>query len=78
VQENIAAWAVLEKFEKPWLTAFSDNDPITRGGEKPFQTRIPGAKGQEHVTIQGGGHFLQEDKPEELVDLIDAFIRRTR
>lgn len=78
VQENIAAWAVLEKFDKPWLTAFSDNDPITRGGEKPFQTRVPGAKGQEHVTIQGGGHFLQEDKPEELVDLIDAFIRRTR
>ncbi len=78
VQENIAAWAVLEKFEKPFLTAFSDSDAITKGGEKPFQTKVPGARAQEHVTIVGGGHFLQEDQPEQIADVIDAFIARTR
>jgi len=77
VQENIAAWGVLEKFEKPFLTAFSDNDPITRGGERAFQSRVPGAKSQEHLTIAGGGHFLQEDQPEQIADVLDAFIKRT-
>ncbi len=77
VEENKAAWKVLEAFEKPFLTAFSDQDPVTKGGEKIFQERVPGAKGQPHVTIEGGGHFLQEDKPAELVELIDGFIKRT-
>lgn len=74
VAENKAAWAVLESFDKPFLTAFSDGDPVTRGGERPFQDRVPGAKGQPHVTIEGGGHFLQEDKPEEIAALINRFI----
>lgn len=78
VAENRAAWAVLERFEKPFLTAFGDSDPITRGGDRIFQERVPGAKDQPHVTIAGAAHFLQEDKPEELVALIDAFVRRTR
>lgn len=78
VAENKAAWAVLEKFEKPFLTAFSDGDPVTKGGEKQFQERVPGAKGRKHVTIAGGGHFLQEDKPAEIVDVLDTFIRETR
>lgn len=75
VAENIEAWKVLERFEKPFLTAFSDQDAVTRGGEAPFQKRVPGARGQRHVTIEGGGHFLQEDKPEAIADLIDAFMR---
>ncbi len=74
VAENLAAWKVLEAFDKPFLTAFSDKDPITGGGEKPFQARVPGAKGRKHLTIEGGGHFLQEDKPEEIARVIDAFI----
>ncbi len=74
VAENIAAWKVLEAFDKPFLTAFSDADPVTGGGERAFQERVPGAKGQPHVIIEGGGHFLQEDKPAELADLIDRFI----
>jgi haloalkane dehalogenase len=78
VAENKAAWTVLEKFNKPVLTAFSDGDPVTRGGEQAFRERVPGAKGQKHVTIKGGGHFLQEDKPEEITALIDQFIRETR
>jgi haloalkane dehalogenase len=75
VKENIEAWKVLEAFNKPFLTAFSDQDPITRGADKRLQERIPGCKGQKHTTITGAGHFLQEDKPEKLVDLIDAFIK---
>jgi haloalkane dehalogenase len=76
---NRAAWTdVFEKWEKPFMTAFSDSDPITRGREAGFQTRIPGAQGQPHVTIKKGGHFLQEDKGEELAAVIMEFIERTR
>ncbi|MDQ3757272.1 MAG: haloalkane dehalogenase, partial [Actinomycetota bacterium] len=67
---NRAAWQVLEQWDKPLLTAFSDGDPITRGGEKVFQDRVPGAQGQAHVTIEGAGHFLQEDKGEELAQVL--------
>lgn len=77
VAENKEAWKVLERFEKPFLTAFSDGDPVSKGGERVFQERVPGAKGQQHVIIAGGGHFLQEDKPAELVELLDDFIRKT-
>jgi haloalkane dehalogenase len=67
---NRAAWEVLARWEKPFLTAFSDGDPITRGGERVFQQRVPGAKGQPHVVIEGGGHFLQEDRGEELARVV--------
>lgn len=77
VRENIEAWKVLESFDKPFLTAFSDSDPITRGADKRLQERIPGCKGQKHTMIVGGGHFLQEDKPDEIAAVIDAFIRET-
>ena len=70
---NRSAWGALERFDKPFLTAFSDGDPITKGGEQMFQTRVPGAQGQPHVTIAGGGHFLQEDKPDRLARLITEF-----
>jgi len=69
-----AAWEVFEKWEKPFLTAFSDGDPITRGGEAVFQARVPGAKGQAHTTIKGAGHFLQEAKGPELAKVIAEFI----
>lgn len=75
VAENIAAWKVLEQFNKPFLTAFGDSDPVTKGGDRLFQERVPGAKGQPHVTIKDAAHFLQEDAPEELVRVIDAFIK---
>ena len=65
---------MLETFNKPLLTAFSDGDPVTRGGEKIFWERVPGAGGQPHLTLQGG-HFLQEDCPSEIAELIDRFIR---
>jgi len=75
VTENRAAWAVLERFDRPVLTAFGDKDAITKGGERAFIDRIPGARGQPHRIIAGGGHFIQEDAPEELCGLIDDLIR---
>ena len=74
---NRAAWSVLEQFEKPFLTAFSDGDPITAGAHRSLQERIPGARGREHVTIAGGGHFLQEDRGPELAAAVAAFVAAT-
>jgi haloalkane dehalogenase len=74
---NRKAWETLTKFDKPFLTAFSDSDPITRGTERVLQKLIPGTNGQSHVTIEGGGHFLQEDKGEELAKVLIDFIKRT-
>jgi haloalkane dehalogenase len=71
------AWKVLGTFTKPVLTAFSDGDPITRGGERVFHKLVPGAQGQPHTTIEGGGHFLQEDKGPELAKVVLDFIRST-
>lgn len=75
VAENIAAWKVLERFDRPVVTAFSDNDPVSRGGDAAIQARIPGAKGQPHVILPGG-HFLQEDSPDAIVDILDSMIQR--
>ena len=72
-----AAWKVLERFDRPFLLCFSDSDPITRGGDKPFLAKIPGAQGQPHTTIEGGGHFLQEDRGPELGRVLADFIART-
>jgi haloalkane dehalogenase len=75
---NRNAWQGLERFEKPFLTAFSDGDPVTRGGDASLQQRIPGARGQRHTTIAGGGHFLQEDCGEALAQVVIDFIAATR
>lgn len=74
---NRRAWTVLESWQKPLLTAFSDGDAVTAGGEAVFQARVPGAKGQPHTTIKGGGHFLQETHGAELADVVIDFIRAT-
>jgi haloalkane dehalogenase len=71
---NRKAWEVLRRWKKPFLTAFSDSDPITRGGDSFLRDAIPGTKGQPHTTIVGGGHFLQEDKGEELARVVVDFI----
>lgn len=69
-QANRDAWKVLGEFKKPFHTAFSDGDPITRGLAPGIRRRVPGAKNAEHTTIRGAGHFLQEDKGEELAQFI--------
>lgn len=75
--ENRDAWKGLMQFKRPFLTAFGDSDPITRGAERILQQRIPGAQGQPHVTIERAGHFLQEDQSAVLVDVIEGFIAST-
>ena len=74
-EANRAAWRVLERWEKPFVTAFSDGDPITRGLERRLQRRIPGAQGQPHVTVKGG-HFLQERSGPELARVVIDVTRR--
>jgi len=74
---NRAAWTVLEHWDKPLLTAFSDGDPITRGGARPFEARVPGARGRTHASITGAGHFLQEDRGPELARVVSDFVRAT-
>ncbi len=71
---NRAAWAELANWRKPFLTAFSDSDPVTAGGDRLMQKLIPGTQGQAHTTITGAGHFLQEDKGEELAGVVLRFI----
>ena len=73
-EANRAAWEVFRRWEKPFLTCFSDKDPITRGGEQLWQDGVPGAKGQPHTKIENAGHFLQEDKGPELAELLNRFI----
>jgi len=72
---NRAAWDVFTNWEKPFLTTFSNRDPITRGGQKVWQETVPGAKKLEHVKIRNAGHFLQEDKGPELAEVLIRFIR---
>ncbi len=73
---NRRAWDVLRRFDKPFLCAFSDRDPITHGADRLFRDLVPGAAGQDHTTITGGGHFLQEDKGEDLAAAVIGFVRR--
>ena len=77
VDANRKAWETLAAFDKPFLTAFSDQDPITGGGNAIFERTVPGAKGQPHTTIEGGGHFLQEDKGPELARVVADFVAAT-
>ncbi|MCI0487385.1 MAG: haloalkane dehalogenase [Blastocatellia bacterium] len=66
----------LKSWTKPALVMFSDGDPITRGGDKFFRSLIPSAKDEPEITIKGAGHFLQEDKGEEIARHIRLFIDR--
>ena len=73
-EANRRAWAILMNWTKPFLTTFSDKDPIFDGGERVFKKLIPGAAGQPHIIIENAGHFLQEDKGEELAEVLLKFI----
>jgi haloalkane dehalogenase len=72
---NRAAWQVLQTFNKPFITAFSDSDPVTAGGDKLLQKLIPGCLGQQHTVIENGGHFLQEDQPAALTEVLLNFMQ---
>ena len=71
---NVAAWVGLAAFDRPFLCAFSDSDPITKGADRNLKERIAGAQGQPHTTIVGGGHFLQEDCGEDLARVVASFV----
>lgn len=71
---NRAAWEVFKRWQKPFLTLFSNRDPVTRGGERVWQELVPGAKNQAHIKIKNAGHFLQEDKGPELAEALIRFV----
>jgi len=73
-QANRAAWAVLKEWRKPFLVAFSDNDPITGPMAAVFRRAVPGAAGLEHPVMRGG-HFLQEESGKQLGQAIARFVR---
>lgn len=70
VEDNKAAWEILHTFDKPFMLAFSDNDPVTAGGDKRFIEEVPGCRGVVHRTIENAGHFLQQEQPEACVRAI--------
>lgn len=72
-----AAWKSLGRFERPFLCAFSDSDPITRGADTVLAAHIPGARAASPVTITDAGHFLQEDKGRELAGVVASFVEST-
>jgi haloalkane dehalogenase len=72
---NRAAWEVLKAWEKPFVCAFGDSDPITRGGDGVLCKLIPGAAGQPHETINGAAHFSQEDAGERLAQVVVSVSR---
>lgn len=67
----------MAKWNKPALVMFSDKDPITKGGDLFFRALIPTAKDQPEIVIKNAGHFLQEDKGEEIAERILEFIVRS-
>ena len=72
--DNYEAWKVLDTFTKPVLTIFSDQDAVAPDGWKPIVDRIPGAGGQPHTILEGGGHFVQEDLPEQYTETLMGWL----
>jgi haloalkane dehalogenase len=77
ISEQEAAWKILSEWRKPFVCAFTDDDPVTRGGDAPFRENVPGAAGQPHTTIEGGGHFLQETRAEPFAQVIVEAIHQS-
>lgn len=74
---NRRAFDLLAGFEGPFLTAFSDGDPGTRGWAEVLREPVPGATGLPHHTVVGAGHFLQEDRGDELADVVAQLVEDT-
>jgi len=75
IPTNLEAWGVLSQSKKPFLCLFSDQDPVTAGGDQIFIKYMAGAKGMPHQTITGGGHFLQEDRGRDVAGLMIDFMQ---
>ncbi|MCH2190388.1 MAG: haloalkane dehalogenase [Gammaproteobacteria bacterium] len=78
VEQNKAAWRVLQEFNKPFMCAFADNDPVTAGADKRFIKQVPGCSGVSHRTIPNAGHFVQQDQPEHCVQAILDITRQNQ
>ncbi len=74
--ENRAVWELLERWQKPFVTAFSDGDPSTAAWADVFRARVPGARNDLHRTIANAGHFVQEEQGDALADVILAATRQ--
>ena len=74
VPANRAAWDVLGRWEKPFLTLFGKNDPILGKADVALQAHVPGARDQPHERFWGG-HFVQEDRGDYLAERILAWLR---
>jgi haloalkane dehalogenase len=77
MRNNAHAWKQLMQWQKPFLCAFSDKDPIMSSMAGIFPALIPGCAGQAHTTIHNGGHFLQEDQGEQLAQTLVKFMAKT-
>jgi haloalkane dehalogenase len=75
--DNWRAWKGVERFDRPFLTIYSDRDIVAPAGYQQFSARVPGAKGQPHVILEGGGHFLQEDIPDHFNRVLVDWLRNT-
>ncbi len=73
---NVAAWQALGRWNKPFLTVYSDGDPVLGDLDALFQQRVPGAQGQPHARVEGG-HFLQEACGPELARRVHELIAST-
>jgi haloalkane dehalogenase len=73
-EANERAWDMYKAWTKPFITLFATRDPVTKGGERMWQKLVPGAANQNHTKIRGAGHFVQEDKGEEVAQALVAFI----
>jgi haloalkane dehalogenase len=72
---NRAAWAALARFDRPFLCAYGDSDPITAGADGPLRAVVPGARGLAHPTVANAGHFVQEDAGPELARIVTELVR---
>ena len=75
VPANRRAWERLREYDRPFLTAFASGDPIFRGLDRVLQRHVRGAHGQPHTIVRGAGHFIQEDKGEELARIVLDFMK---
>ena len=76
LEQQRLAWEFFSNFEKPFLCAFADDDPVTKNAQAEFLEKVPGTRNLTHPTIKGGGHFVQENAPYQvaaaIIDLIKA------
>jgi haloalkane dehalogenase len=76
VPANRAAWSVLGRWNKPFLTLFGKNDPILGRADAALQGHVPGAKGEPHERFWGG-HFVQADRGDHLAERIIAWLAKS-